>query len=126
MNYDFSNEGFPKIFSDIVARAAMVLPPLTRSDDGQFLVGMAGKLNNAFWNEYVGALPYAVQSDLLLAIQKRETDAILLWYGQFANFREDAEARQLATIILDELSEQLPGLIKEEYDSFHSVSPVSV
>lgn len=126
MMYDFTPEGFPKNFSEVVARASMVLPPLTKSDDGEFLLGMAAKAMNAFWTEYVGVLPYEVQSELLIGLEKKDQDAVLDWYVRFANFPEDDNARELATVILDELSEALPALIKEEYADFHNASPVTV
>lgn len=125
MIYDFSTTGFPLVFSDMVAKATMLLPPLTNTDDGEFVLAMAGKVMNTFWAEYVGALPYQVQSELLLAIEQKDQDAVLDWYVRFANFPEDENARELATVILDELSEKLPTLMKEEYTNFHTVSPVS-
>lgn len=126
MTYDFTPAGFPLNFSDLVARGSMSLPPMTKPDDGQFLTGMAAKVMNAFWTEYMGALPYEVQSELLIAIEQKDQDAVLDWYVRFANFPEDANARELATVILDELSEAMPEIMKQEYQDFHAASPVSV
>lgn len=126
MTYNFSAVGFPQTFSDMVAKASMLLPPLTAADDGDFVSAMAGKAINTFWAEYMGALPHAVQSELLIAIEKKDQDAVLDWYVRFANFPEDETARELATVILDELAEALPSLIKEEYAEFRALSPSAV
>lgn len=125
MTYDFTPTGFVLIFSEMIARASMVLPPMAQNDDGEFMLAMAGKAMNAFWTEYVGALPYEIQTELLLALEKKDQDATLNWYVSYANFAEDAESRELATVILDELTESMPSIMKQEYADFHDLSPVS-
>ena len=118
MTRDFSATGFPLNFSQLIAEASMSLPPLTRPEDGDFLRAMAGKAINTFWSEYVDALPQELRADLGVAMEKGENAAVLEWFSQYADFENDAGARQLANLIFDEIALQLPSLIKKEYHSF--------
>jgi hypothetical protein len=125
MTYDFSTAGFPQVFSGIVANATMALPSLAENDDGEFLLAMNGKVMEAFWTEYVAALPREIQDELLKPIDAGDADKAFAWFDAYANFAEDEEARQLATVLLDDLREALPSLIVDEYAAYRSAAPLS-
>lgn len=126
MTYDFTPAGFPLVFSTIVADASMSLPNLVENDDGEFLLAMNGKVMEAFWTEYVAAFPSEVQNDLLQAVDMGDADRAFAWHETFANFAEDAAARELAATLLDDLRDALPPLMADEYADYRSMVPQSV
>lgn len=120
MPYDFSPAGFPQVFSAMVADAAMMLPPLTREGDDEFLLAMMQRAIMTFWEEYREGLPKDVVEEVAQAFDADDGQKVEQWFLRYANFQEDPEAAGLATVILDDLAEKLPALLKQEYDAFHS------
>jgi hypothetical protein len=104
----------------------MSLPNLVENDDGEFLLAMNGKVMEAFWTEYVAAFPSEIQNDLLQAVDMGDTDRAFAWHETFANFAEDAAARERAATLLDDLRDALPSLIVDEYADYRSMAPQSV
>lgn len=120
MKREFTATGFPLIISDLVATASMDLPPLVNEGDSDFLRAMAGKAINLFWSEYLEALPEGLKTELVDAMKSENNETILDWFGRYANFEEDPNARALAEIILGEMAAELPRLMKEDYHAFRS------
>jgi succinate dehydrogenase flavin-adding protein (antitoxin of CptAB toxin-antitoxin module) len=116
---DFTPDGFPTVFSALVAEASMTLPPLVQEGDSQFLVLMLGKTADTFWKEYVSGMSDEALREMQNALQQESPDQLFQWFAEYADFENNPEARGLATAIVESMREDLPALIQEDYRTYH-------
>lgn len=119
----FPSAGSPTSpFSELVAEASMQLPPLTRPQDMAFLDRMTEVTIDAFWQNYVAALPEDVQEEFhrvaIQAVEEEEGEALGAWFEQHANFDGDPEAQRIASEVMADLRIKLPGVFQKEYPLF--------
>lgn len=116
MNTSRTSAGFPAMFTNLVAEAAMKLPPLTKPEQFEFLKEVQGLVIEGFWERYVAAYPQEVQAEIHKALKDEDFPAVQAWHAKYANFAADPSAAKKADLILDEIAANLESTIKESYD----------
>jgi hypothetical protein len=111
-----TSAGFPAMFTNVVAEAAMKLPPLTKPEHFEFLKEVQGIVIEGFWERYVAAYPQDVQAEIHTALKNEDFPAVQKWHEKHANFSADPSAAKKADLILDEIAANLESTIKEAYD----------
>lgn len=109
---------FPFAFSELIATAAMGLPPLTRPQDSEFLRKMTEVAMDAFWQNYVADLPMEAKTEFDRAADSDDGDVLYEWFKKHADFEEDPLAEAKGRAVLLELQEKLPAILMKEYDLF--------
>lgn len=109
---------FPFAFSELIATAAMALPPLTRPQDSEFLRKMTEVAMDAFWQNYVADLPADAKAEFDRAADAENGIPLYEWFKKYADFEEDPLAEAKGRSVLLELQEKLPAVLIKEYDLF--------
>ncbi len=110
--------GFPGAISELIARAAMTLPPLSGDDNAYFLRTVLAVVTSVFWLNYASDLPEDVQKSLGGIIKKQDPLELQKWVETYADIDNDQSAQQRANRVLADLEAKLPSLLKEEYTRF--------
>jgi hypothetical protein len=108
--------GFPAMFTNLVAEAAMKLPPLTKPEHFEFLKEILATTIESFWANYAASFPEDVRAQITDAVKNEDMDAVQKWHDTYANFGEDKAAAERAEKVLDEIAANLSSLLKDAYD----------
>lgn len=119
-DFDFSADGFPTIFTSLIAEATMELPPLVQEGESEFLQAMQVLVMQTFWTEYFAGLSAEANAEREKIVASQDVDAFIQWFSDYADFEGNPECRGLAQAIIEEMKSELPSLIREKYDAYHS------
>ena len=106
----------PAFVAETVMRAN--LPPLTRTEDQDFLRGVMESVIDAFWEAYVEQLGPLAQKKLAEAAADETGEKIWAWLQENADFKKNEGARLLAQEIMADFKRKLPDILKQAYAQF--------
>ena len=101
--------------NQMIAEAAMQLPPLIHAQDEAFIQGMQQATADAFWIRYLSELSEEAQKNFQKAMEQGTALAMQDWLTTYANFKEDQIANERARNVLDGMKQDLLDIVKTQY-----------
>lgn len=117
MNTSRLAKGYPHMLTSIVAEAAMQLPPIVEEKQFDFLRTIFTQVQIIFFMNLVSTLEYGTQQEVQGILERNDAKEMDEWVAKNVDLTNPEIAKK-AEIVLDDLAEKLPGIMKESYDAY--------